>query len=158
MIEKNTVVQFSYELTDADGTLLETSNGQPIAYLHGQNNMLAGIEAALEGKAQGDEVKVTLAPKDSYGERQEDALQRIPVKHLQGANKWQPGMIAQVNTDNGPRQVTVVKVGKFMITVDTNHPFAGKTLTFDMKVTGVRPATEEEIAHKHAHGEGGHQH
>ncbi len=158
MIEKNTVVQFSYELTDADGTLLETSHGQPIAYLHGQNNMLAGIEAALEGKAEGDEVKVTLEPKDSYGERQEDSLQRIPVKHLQGASKWQPGMVAQVNTDNGPRQVTVVKVGKFMITVDTNHPFAGKTLTFDMKVASVRPATEEEIAHKHAHGEGGHQH
>ncbi|MCE2570119.1 FKBP-type peptidyl-prolyl cis-trans isomerase [Motilimonas eburnea] len=158
MIEKNTVVQFSYELTDADGTLLETSHGQPIAYLHGQDNMLAGIEAALEGKAEGDEIKVTLGPKEAYGERQADAQQRIPVKHLQGAKKWLPGMVAQVNTDNGPRQVTVVKVGKFMITVDTNHPFAGKTLTFDMKVMGVRPATEEEIAHKHAHGEGGHKH
>ncbi|MCE2595392.1 peptidylprolyl isomerase [Motilimonas cestriensis] len=158
MIEKNTVVQFSYELTDQDGTLLETSKGEAIAYLHGQNNMLAGVEAALEGKAEGDQVKVTLTPEESYGERQEGAVQRVPVKHLQGAKKWLPGMIAQINTDNGARQVTVVKVGKFMITVDTNHPFAGKTLTFDMKVVGVRPATEEEIAHKHAHGEGGHQH
>ncbi|MCE0557582.1 MULTISPECIES: peptidylprolyl isomerase [unclassified Motilimonas] len=158
MIEKNTVVQFSYELTDQDGTLLETSKGEAIAYLHGQNNMLAGVEAALEGKAEGDQVKVTLTPEESYGERQEGAVQRVPAKHLQGAKKWLPGMIAQINTDNGARQVTVVKVGKFMITVDTNHPFAGKTLTFDMKVVGVRPATEEEIAHKHAHGEGGHQH
>jgi len=158
MIEKNTVVQFSYELTDQDGTLLETSKGEAIAYLHGQNNMLAGVEAALEGKVVGDEVKATLTPDQSYGERQENAIQRVPVKHLQGAKKWLPGMIGQINTDNGARQVTVVKAGKFMITVDTNHPFAGKTLNFDMKVVGVRPATEEEIAHKHAHGAGGHQH
>lgn len=157
-ITKDAVVQFAYELTDQDGSALESSQGEAIAYLHGHDNMLAGIEKALEGKAAGDNVNVTLAPEEAYGERKEGAEQRVSVKHLQGAKVWKPGMVAQINTEQGPRQVTVIKAGKFMVTVDTNHPFAGKTVTFDLSVKQVRPATEEEIAHKHAHGEGGHQH
>jgi len=67
-------------------------------------------------------------------------------------------MVANVKTDHGQRQVTIVKAGKFMVTVDTNHPFAGKTLTFDIKVLEVREGTAEELAHGHAHGVGGHHH
>ncbi|RJG42181.1 FKBP-type peptidyl-prolyl cis-trans isomerase [Motilimonas pumila] len=157
-ITKDAVVQFAYELTDQAGTVLESSQGESIAYLHGHNNMLSGIEKALEGKAADEQINVTLAPEEAYGERKEDAEQRVSVKHLQGAKVWKPGMVAQINTEQGPRQVTVIKAGKFMVTVDTNHPFAGKTVTFDLTVKQVRPATEEELSHKHAHGEGGHQH
>ena len=158
-IEKNTVVQFTYSLKDDAGNQLESSEtGHPMAYLHGHNNMLEGLEKALEGKADGDNFEVTLPPAEAYGERRDGSEQRVPIKHLQGAKKWKPGMIANVQTEQGHRQVTVVKAGKFMVTVDTNHPFAGKTLTFDIKVLEVREATAEEQAHGHAHGVGGHQH
>ncbi|MEZ5524800.1 MAG: peptidylprolyl isomerase [Pseudomonadales bacterium] len=158
-IEKNKVVQFTYKLSDEAGQLLEASeDGQPVAYLHGHNNMLPGLENKLEGRSAGENFEITLAPADAYGERREDSEQRVPVKHLQGAKKWKPGMIATVQTDQGARQVTVVKLGKFMVTVDTNHPFAGKTLNFDINILDVRDATDEEVAHGHAHGVGGHQH
>jgi len=158
-IEKNTVAQFIYRLKDDAGNELEsTEAGHPVAYLHGHDNMLEGLEKELEGKSAGDNFSVTLAPADAYGERSDASEQRVPIKHLQGAKKWKPGMIAIVQTDQGQRQVTVVKAGKFMVTVDTNHPFAGKTLTFDIDVLDVREATAEEQTHGHAHGVGGHQH
>ncbi|WDD96820.1 MULTISPECIES: FKBP-type peptidyl-prolyl cis-trans isomerase [Thalassomonas] len=158
-IADKTVVQFHYTLKDEAGKEIESSvGGDPLAYLHGFNNMLVGVEKALTDKAAGDKFSVTLQPEEAYGERQEDAIQRVPVKHLQGADKWQPGMTALVHTEQGERQVTVVKVGKFMVTVDINPPLAGKVLTFDLEVLDVREATAEEIEHGHAHGVGGHQH
>jgi len=158
-ITDNCVVQIHYVLKDEAGELLESSyEQQPIAYLHGKNNMLVGVENALVGKTTGDKFSVTLAPDQTYGERQENAIQRVPAKHLQGASKWLPGMVATVQTEQGAMQVTVLKVGKFMVTVDVNPPLAGKTLTFDLEVVEVRAATEEELAHGHAHGAGGHHH
>ena len=72
--------------------------------------------------------------------------------------KWKAGMIAVVNTEKGQREVTILKVGKFMVTVDINHPMAGKTLNFELDVVDVRQATSEETQHGHAHGVGGHHH
>ncbi|NQZ30294.1 MAG: peptidylprolyl isomerase [Oceanospirillaceae bacterium] len=158
-IAKDSVVQFNYVLKDVDGNILEeTDKDQPIAYLQGHNNMLAGVEKALEGHAKGESVTVTLAPEQAYGNVREDALMKIPMKHLQGAKKWRPGMVATVNSEKGQHQVTVVKLGRFMVTVDSNHPFAGKTLTFDMDIIDVREGTADEISHRHAHGAGGHHH
>lgn len=158
-ITKDSVVQFNYVLKDADGSVLEETNtDQPLAYLQGYNNMLAGVENALQGHQANESVTVTLAPEDAYGTVRKDALMKVPVKHLQGAKKWRPGMIATVNLEKGQGQVTVVKMGRFMVTIDSNHPFAGKTLTFEMNIVDVRQATANEIAHKHAHGAGGHQH
>ncbi len=158
-VTQDTVVQFNYVLKDAQGSILEqTDTDQPIAYLQGHNNMLAGVEEALAEHAAGDSVTVTLTPEQAYGEVLADAEMKIPVKHLQGAKKWKAGMIATVKTEQGQRQVTVVKIGRFMATVDSNHPFAGKTLTFEMQVVDVRQATTSELTHKHAHGAGGHQH
>lgn len=158
-ITKNKVVQFHYRIIDLDGKQLESSfDSDPAAYLHGHNNMMPGVENALEGKEKGDVFSVELTADTTFGELKETAHQRVPVKHLQGAKKWKPGMTAVVNTDEGQRQVTIVKMGKFMATVDVNHPFAGKTLNFELQVEDVREATEEEIAHGHAHGVGGHHH
>lgn len=157
-IQENSVVQFHYSLTE-NGTELEGSRqGSPLLYLHGHNQMLPKLEEALAGKTAGDKLQLTLAPADAYGEHQDDAIQSVQVKHLQGAKKWKPGMVAWINTDQGERQVTVVKVGMFKAEVDTNHPLAGKTVTFDIEVLSVRAASEEELAHGHAHGEGGHHH
>lgn len=158
-ITKDKVVQFHYTIKDAEGEQVDTSRtGDPMAYLHGHDNMIVGVEKALDGKQAGDKFSVTVEPSEGYGERQEDAVQRIPTKHLQGAKVWKPGMVAVVHTEQGARQVTVLKVGRFMVTCDLNPPLAGKTLDFDLEVVDVRDATEEEISHGHAHGVGGHQH
>ena len=157
-IAKNSVVQFHYTLSEG-GQQIETSVGaDPLAYLHGHGNVIKGIEAAMLDKQVDDEFSVTVEPKDGYGELNPDAQQRIPAKHLIGNQKWRAGMVAEVETEKGRRQVRIVKMGKFMVTVDFNHPLAGKTLTFDMKIISVREATEDEISHGHAHGVGGHQH
>ncbi|CAM5208345.1 FKBP-type peptidyl-prolyl cis-trans isomerase [Alishewanella longhuensis] len=157
-IQENSVVQFHYTLSE-NGTELESSRkGSPLLYLHGHNQMFPKVEAELTGKAVGDKLQLTLAPADAYGERQDDAIQSVQVKHLQGAKKWKPGMVAWLRTEQGERQVTVVKVGMFKAEVDTNHPLAGKTVSFDLEVIKIREATADEIAHGHAHGEGGHNH
>ncbi|MBT1445852.1 peptidylprolyl isomerase [Shewanella sp. JM162201] len=158
-IKDDLVVQFNYTLRDEKGDVLETNEGHsPIAYLHGHDNMMPGVEKAIEGKKVGDKFSVTLPASETYGERIENAEQRVSTKHLMGAKEWKPGMRAIVNTDQGQRQVTVVKVGKFMVTVDINHPLAGRELTFDLEIVSAREASAEEIAHGHAHGEGGHHH
>ena len=161
-ITDKTVVQFHYTLKDEAGEQLESSfDSDPLAYLHGQKNMLVGVENALTGKEVGDKFSTTLQPEDAYGEYQEGAVQRIPAKHLQNGTattKWKAGMVAAVQTEQGQRQVTVIKSGKFMVTVDMNSPFAGKVLTFDIEVVDVRAASDEEVEHGHAHGVGGHKH
>lgn len=162
-IAKDSVVAFHYRLSEEGGAELETSrDGNPSLYLHGHRNILPALEAAFEGKTSGDTFSVTLSPEQGYGFRREDSLQRIPIKHLMssgsGKIKPKPGMVVSVQTDQGVRQVTVVKVGKFNVDADTNHPLADKTLTFDLEIMEVRAASAEEKAHGHAHGVGGHQH
>jgi FKBP-type peptidyl-prolyl cis-trans isomerase SlyD len=161
-ISENSVVQFHYTLTDASNstaTEIESSNGShPLLYLHGHQQMLPALEQALSGKTAGDKLDITLTPEQAYGERDANAIQSVQVKHLLGAKKWQPGMTAVIQTEQGQRQVTIVKMGMFKADVDTNHPLAGKTLNFAIEIVSVRAATEEEIAHGHAHGEGGHHH
>lgn len=157
-IEKNVVAQFHYNLSDQNGEIETSRDGDPVAYLHGHKNIIDGLQEALEGKGEGDTFTVTVAPEQGYGLRNEDAKQRVPLKHLVGAKKWRKGMVAQVQTEQGLRQVTIIKVGKFNADVDSNHPLAGKELTFDVEVISIREATKDEISHGHAHGVGGHQH
>lgn len=157
-VSDNKVIQFHYTLREGDN-LIETSAGkEPLAYLHGHSNLIPGLEKAMEGKEAGAEFDVTVAPEDAYGERQEDRTQQVPVKHLQGGKRWKPGMVAMVQTDQGMRQVTIVKAGLKHATVDLNHPLAGKELTFSVQVVDIRDATDDEISHGHAHGVGGHHH
>lgn len=158
-IAKDTVASFHYILREEGGSFSEDSRGDhPVAYLHGHDNILPGLEAVLLGKQAGDKVSVTLAPEQAYGVRNPQLQQRLSIKHLKYTGKLTAGDIAWIETEEGPRQVTVVKPGKFMAEVDTNHPLAGKTLTFEVEIVDVRAATEDEVAHGHAHGEGGHHH
>ena len=158
-IDKDKVVQFHYQLQDGDGQQIESSEGgEPMAYLHGADNIIPGLENALTGHAAGDRVEVTVPPEDGYGPRKEDMLQRISAKYLKHAGKLKPGMQAQLQTEQGPRWVTVTKVGLKSVDVDANHPLAGKTLKFTVDIVDVREATAEERQHGHAHGPGGHQH
>jgi FKBP-type peptidyl-prolyl cis-trans isomerase SlyD len=153
------VVQFHYILKDDKGVELETSgSGHPMTYLHGINSLLPGLEQALEGKNSGDKFSATLTPDLAFGELQPDSEMRVPISQLKGSKKWEPGMQAVIQTPQGHQQVTILKIGHTMATVDTNHPMAGKTLTFDIEVVEVREASAEELSHGHAHGPGGHHH
>ena len=155
--ETRSVICFTYRLSDADGTVLEQSRpDSPEAYLTGSGGLLPKIEQALDGKQVGERIHLELSADDAYGQRHDDNIQRIAVKHLQPAGgKFRAGDIAHVQTDHGWRQVRVLKLGKFQATVDANHPLAGMDLVFDIDIVAVRPASAEELAHGHAHGADG---
>ena len=158
-IADDTVVSFHYKLSDADGTINESSEGNaPVVYLHGRNAIVPGLETQLAGKKSGDKFTATVEPEQGYGQRNEEAVQRIPLKHLATRGPIQVGQLVVVNTRDGGRQGRVLKVGHFNVDLDLNHPLAGKTLTFDIEIVAVRAATEEELAHGHAHGPEGHGH
>lgn len=162
MITNNKVVTFHYQVNEPGKEVIENSREfGPVVYLHGHKGMLIGLEEALVGKRAGDHFSITLPPDKAYGVRREAENLRVSLKHVIGYDKKTKivaGMPVQINTPQGPREVTVVKVGLKTLDVDTNHPLAGKTLNFDLEVVDVRDATEEEIAHGHVHGDGGHHH
>ena len=159
IIEDKKVVSFHYELTNQEGEQLESSRDkEPMTYLHGANNIIPGLEKAMMGKSAGDKFQITVEPAEAYGERKEANIQRISAKHFKNLRKLAPGQVVGLQTKQGPVQVTVVKIGRFNVDVDANHPLAGQALTFDVEVTGVRDASEDETAHDHVHGAGGVDH
>lgn len=159
IVEKDKAVSFHYTLKNEDGEQMETSREKdPMSYLHGANNIIPGLEKAMEGHAVNDEFSVTVQPEEAYGVRNENNVQRVPLKRLKGIGKISVGQILNLQTNQGQVQVTVLKVGRFNVDVDGNHPLAGKALTFDVEITDIRDASAEELEHKHVHGPGGHQH
>jgi FKBP-type peptidyl-prolyl cis-trans isomerase SlyD len=158
-IAKNKVVSIDYTLTGDDGAVIDSSQGgEPLAYLHGAGNIIPGLERALEGKSAGDAVQATIAPGDGYGDKNPALVQAVPRAQFPGVQDIKAGMQFQAQTNHGPRVVSVVGVTDDTVTVDANHPLAGQTLNFDVKIVEVRDATPEEVTHGHAHGPGGHHH
>ncbi|HEY8539331.1 MAG TPA: peptidylprolyl isomerase [Steroidobacteraceae bacterium] len=158
-VTQDTVVSIHYTLTDDAGNTLDTSlGGEPLAYLHGNGNLIPGLENALEGKKVGDKVSVKVPPSEAYGEYDKSLVQQVPRRAFKGIADVQVGMQFQVSTPMGPRAVTVTNIVGDLVTVDGNHPLAGQHLNFDVEVTDIRAATEEELAHGHVHGPGGHDH
>lgn len=167
-IKKDTVIGFHYTMSErleseseeAAYVELESSlGGEPILSLMGKGGMVPGLEVALYDKEDGEKFTVEIAPEDAYGLHVPKEPQRVPIKHLQGkSKKLKKGQVVHINTEHGTKEATVVKVGKFNVDVDTNHPLAGKHLRFDLEIVSVREASKEELAHGHAHGAGGHQH
>lgn len=158
-VKENKVVSFHYTLTNSEGEQLESSREQEaMSYLHGSNNIVPGLEKAMAGRKTGDEFSVTVPPEEAYGVRSEANIQRIPLKRLGKIARPKVGQVLGLQTKQGPVQVTVVKVGRFIIDVDANHPLSGQELTFAVEIMAVRDATEEETSHGHAHGPGGHDH
>jgi FKBP-type peptidyl-prolyl cis-trans isomerase SlyD len=158
-VAKDTVVSFHYTLTDEAGTRIDSSReAEPLAILQGHGSLIAGVEKALEGRGEGERFEVSVPPEEGYGLREEGRTQRVPKKYFQDGDRLKPGMVTLLRSQQGMHQVTVVKVGATVVDIDANHPLAGKTLTFDIEITGVRAASAEEIAHGHVHGPGGHHH
>jgi FKBP-type peptidyl-prolyl cis-trans isomerase SlyD len=153
--EAQKVVSIDYTLTDADGTVLDSSEGRaPLAYLHGAKNIVPGLEKAIDGKAVGETIDVTVTPADGYGDYDATAIRNVAVRKLP-EKRPEAGMILQVQTPEGPRHVTVQSVRGDYAKVDFNHPLAGKDLHFKVTVKDIREATAEEIEHGHAHSTGG---
>lgn len=158
-VEKDKVVSFHYALSDDSGAEVENSHGrEPMTFLFGHRNIIPGLEQQMAGHGIGDKFDAVVAAKDAYGERREDFVQRVPKKYFRDAEHLQPGMVTVLNTKDGHRSVTVVKVGSSVVDVDLNHPLAGRTLKFGVEITDVRDATPEELEHGHVHGPGGHHH
>jgi FKBP-type peptidyl-prolyl cis-trans isomerase SlyD len=158
-VAPNTVVHIHYTLKNDAGDVLDSSNGnEPLAYLHGNGNIIPGLEKALEGKQAGDKVSVKIAPGDGYGERDAGLVQDVPRSAFVGIPNVEVGMQFQADSNHGPRTVVVTQVAGDTITVDGNHPLAGQNLNFDVEITEVRKATREELEHGHVHGAGGHHH
>ena len=158
-IAQNSVVTIHYTLKDDAGEVIDSSReGDPIAYLHGHGNLVPGLERELQGKGSGDKVSVSVSAADGYGEYDKKLVQQVPRRAMQGVGKITLGMRLHAQTPEGPRAVTVTRIVGDMVTIDANHPLAGKNLNFDVEITDVRDATEEELTHGHVHGEGGHHH
>ncbi len=151
-VEKNKVVSFDYTLHDDQGQVLDTSQGgQPVSYLHGFGGIIPGLENAMTGKSAGDEFKAIIPPEQAYGPHNPKMVQPVPRKNFSGADKIEPGMTFNAQTPQGPRAVRVAAVTPDTVTVDANHPLAGATLHFDIKITALRDATPQEIEHGHVH-------
>jgi FKBP-type peptidyl-prolyl cis-trans isomerase SlyD len=158
-ITADRVVLIHYTLTDDKGAVVDSSSGgEPLAYIQGHGNLVPGLEKALEGKADGNKLTVSVAPADGYGIRDEALIQRIPKRSLQGSGEIKKGMQFQARTEDGMRLFTVIAVVGDMVTLDGNHPLADQTLNFDVEIVSVREATSEELEHGHVHGAGGHHH
>lgn len=159
-IAQNKIVTIHYNLMDAaSGDVIESSeNHPPMTYLHGAHNLIPGLEKALEGKSAGDQIEVTVAPEDGYGEHNEHGVHRMPKDTLKDMDNIEVGMVLTAETDNGPANLQIIEVDETEIVVDANHPLAGVTLLFKVSVEAVRDATAGEVEHGHAHGPEGHQH
>lgn len=159
-ITANKVVTIHYTVKDAaSGEVIDSSEGgQPMVYLHGAQNIIPGLENALEGKSAGEALEVNVAAADAYGEYSADRVQRVPMAAFEGVDNIEPGMAFSANTEHGHISVIVTEVDDEFVTVDANHPLAGKDLHFSVTVAEVRDASAEEVAHGHVHGAGGHHH
>lgn len=158
-IARNAVAAFHYTLTDDQSQVIDSSAGRdPLTYLHGSGQIVPGLEKQLEGRSAGDKFTADVAPEEGYGVHHPELMQEVPRSAFQGVEDIQPGMQFQGRGPQGEINVTVTRVENDKVFIDGNHPLAGKTLHFAIEVTDVREASEEELAHGHVHGAGGHHH
>ena len=157
VVDKKVVV-IHYTLKNDEGEVIDSSEGhEPLAYLHGQGNIVAGLESALEGKEAGVKVSVSVEPAEGYGEYDESLVQPVPREQF-GEHEVTLGQQFHADTAVGPRVVTVVAMEGEEVVIDANHELAGMNLNFDVEIVEVRDATAEELDHGHVHGPGGHHH
>lgn len=160
LIADQHVIAIDYTLTNETGEVLDSSEGsEPLVYLHGAGNIIAGLENALTGKAVGDELEVSVEPADAYGEYSAELITNIGREMFEGVDQLEVGMQFHASAPDGGMQIVTIRdIEGDEVTIDGNHPLAGQQLNFKVKIASIRAASEEEIAHGHVHGEGGHQH
>ena len=158
-IEKDKVVLMNYTLTDNEGNVIGSTEGDvPMAYIQGKGNIIPGLEVEMEGKKAGDKFKVNLSAEDAYGKRNQDLLHVVDRSVFQGDEEITIGLRVNIQTSNGDSIAIVSAFDDKTLTLDLNHPLADKDLTFNVEIVEVREASETEIEHGHVHGPGGHHH
>jgi FKBP-type peptidyl-prolyl cis-trans isomerase SlyD len=158
-IADRAVVSLEYTLTDDDGEVIDTSEGgEPLTYLHGTGSIIPGLESVLTGRVAGDALQVTVAAKDGYGEHDDALVTEATRSQFPKGAKLEVGMQFEASGPEGRQVVTISSIDGDSVVLDANHPLAGKTLHFDVKIVEVRAATEQELHHGHVHGPGGHHH
>jgi FKBP-type peptidyl-prolyl cis-trans isomerase SlyD len=152
-IEADKVVSIDYTLKDDQGPVIDTSNERgPLSFIFGSGTIIPGLENELGGREKGDSFSVTVEPKDGYGEYDDSMMFEVGKDQFQDSSQIEEGMQVQAQNNQGQVQILTVKsVGDENVTLDANHPLAGQKLFFDVSVTDVRDATEEEIDHGHVH-------
>ncbi|BBB27456.1 FKBP-type peptidyl-prolyl cis-trans isomerase [Amphritea japonica] len=146
-ISNNCYVEIHYALFNEENEVMDGSRGgEPLPYIQGQANIIPGLEAALLGKAKGDTFTVTIAPEQGYGDRDESKVSIIDAESFAGFDQIEEGMLCQLEGEDGePQLVTISLIEEDEVTIDANHPFAGKTLNFEVEVVAVREATDTEL-------------
>jgi len=156
-IKADQVVSIHYTLTEVGGDLIDSSaEGDPLVFLFGHGQIIAGLEEGLLGKNVGDKFKIEIPPEEAYGVTEKEAVITVPISVFEDRSLLEVGAQLELDTEGGPAVVTVVEVGEENVILDGNHPLAGMTLSFDVEVAATRDATEEELEHGHAHD--GHVH
>jgi FKBP-type peptidyl-prolyl cis-trans isomerase SlyD len=149
------VVKIEYTLI-VDSEVLDSSNEEgPLEYLHGHRNIVPGLEKVLVGKKVGDSLQVSVPPEEGYGVYDDEASTFVPREEIPADVPLEPGVELVMEDDDGEELSAVITwVGADEVQLDFNHPLAGRTLEFEVKVVGLREATEEELEHGHAHMDG----
>jgi FKBP-type peptidyl-prolyl cis-trans isomerase SlyD len=161
LVAKDAVVSFHYTLKNSTGDVLDSSEGrEPLAYLHGYGQIVPGLENALVGKAAGgDPFVVVVQPEEGYGVRHDELVINVPKEQWTLPDSVGVNEVIELQSDNGEQTLArIVAISSEAVTLDANHPLAGEALHFQIQLTEVRAATQEELSHGHAHGPGGHQH
>jgi len=154
-ITENSVVSILYKLSNDAGTILDQSTeDNPLIYLHGHGNIVIGLENALTGKTIGDTLDVTVTPDEGYGNREDYMVETVNRSMFEGLDEISIGKQFHAEGNTGPVVVTVTKIEGDEITIDGNHPLAGENLNFAIEVIAIREATEDELTHGHIHGPG----
>ena len=160
LIAANKAVSIDYTLTNDAGEVIDSSaGGAPLVYLHGAGNIIPGLVKALEGKAVGDDLNVTVEPEDAYGEYSAELVSTLSRSMFEGVDELEVGMQFHASAPDGQMQIVTIRdLEGDDVPVDGTHPLAGQRLNFKVKIVDIRDASQEEIAHGHVHGEGGHHH
>lgn len=153
------VIAFHYTLTDDGGDVLDTSrDGEPLSFLEGASQIIPGLERELLSLTPGDRRDITVAAADAYGDVNPDLIARVKRSQFPAGTELELGQQFTVDANENAPVFTVVDLDAEHVTVDGNHPMAGRDLKFDVEIMDVREATAEEVAHGHAHGPHGHHH
>ncbi len=154
---KKRVISFNYTLKDTQGQVLDASTDAPLAFLEGSGQIIPALEVEIKGMLIGQKKNVKLAAKDAYGVVEPKMVMEVPKKELSHL-EVEVGAFLQLQLQDQVKVVRVTSITDEVVTLDGNHPLAGQDLEFDVELTDSREATNEELAHGHAHGAGGHHH
>jgi FKBP-type peptidyl-prolyl cis-trans isomerase SlyD len=156
VVEDDLVVSLDYTLRLESGQVIDSSDdGEPLEFLQGHDEIVPGLEKALYGMAIGGEREVVVEAGEGYGDWDPEALQELPLNAFPPDMTLEEGMGLELVDDAGESMLAFVsEVGPESVVLDLNHPLAGETLYFNIKIAGLRQATREELSHGHAHSSG----